>query len=509
MSISWISFVKSTAKAHAKYELDGVDDTLSTHLGWLSDLENLDRKAPSSSSNKDKACLNSADLTSWYQPPTKTYQAATKELGRLQDTCITENITAVVKDTASMAKKEVAAGNDIAKDPTQLASFFKDFFPDYKIDDVLNSPEKPQGTDVGLPSPPMSSPPSPIPSVDKNINHVEQGPCDESHSQKPIESDDPFREYFEEKLTASRWSRTKSTRPPPPTYSKELPAKHKLLQQSHSPSNSAKKTSTALKYSATKQAAKSCELKKQSVDQVHETMKGALPHARLNTLAKYEIDLSKAPINSRLLQMAEKIEHKAGKSATKVLASTDKRASKVLSMDRINQLAQPKRMVERPASSNLMSTSSTRRSSVIKTQSKLPVSTSSARRNGITHVRQKRAAPMSLTAAAIALDGESTPRPTSKTRVGPSSFLSKEPDWVAEQDLEAALEEQSKVDPDEIFGKFSPLEVDQVFRSKHITAIHKNDGYGQVYTIEVQILYLSNSDLFVLTSALNDLPSVP
>lgn len=83
-------------------------------------------------------------------------------------------------------------------------------------------------------------------------------------------------------------------------------------------------------------------------------MKGALPHARLNTLAKYDIDLSKAPINSRLLQMAEKIEHKAGKSATKVLSSTDKRASKVLSMDRINQLAQPKRTVERPTTSTLM-----------------------------------------------------------------------------------------------------------------------------------------------------------
>ncbi|KAJ2962395.1 hypothetical protein NQZ79_g2472 [Umbelopsis isabellina] len=464
MSISWISFVKSTAKAHAKYELDGVDDSLSKHLSWLSDLENLDRKPPPSSSNKDKACLNSSDLNSWYQPPTKTYQAATKDLGRLQDTCITENIAIAAEEIASMAKKEATAGNDIAKDPSQLANFFKDFFPDYKIDDVLNSPPKTHGTDVGLPSPPMSSPPSPIPSVDKNIKHVEQGPCDDSPSQKPIESGDPFREYFEEKITASQWSRMKSTRPPPPTYSKELPARHKLLQQSDTTSTSAKKTSTALKFSATKQSAKISELKKQSVDQVHESMKGALPHARLNTLAKYEIDLSKAPINSRLLQMAEKAEHKAGKSATKVLGSTDKRASKALSMDRINQLAQPKRTVERSAASTLMSTSSTRRSSVIKTQSKLPVSTSSARRNGITHVRQKRSAPMSLTAAAIALDGESTSRP--RIRTGRSPALSNEPSWVAELDLQVALEEQSKVDPDEIFGKFSPLEVDQVFRSK-------------------------------------------
>lgn len=116
----------------------------------------------------------------------------------------------------------------------------------------------------------------------------------------------------------------------------------------------------------------------------------------------------------------------------------------------------------------IQSTSSTRRSSVIKTQSKLPVSTSSTRRNGITHVRQKRAAPMSLTAAAIALNGESAPKPASKPRTGPGPVLSKEPDWVAEQDLHAALEEQSKVDPDDIFGKFSPLEVDQVFRSKVI-----------------------------------------
>lgn len=159
-----------------------------------------------------------------------------------------------------MAKKETVTGNDIAKDPSQLANFFKDFFPDYQMDDVLNSSQKTQGSDVGLPSPPMSSPPSPIPSVDKNINHVEQGLCDETPSQKPIESDDPFREYFEEKVTASQWSRIKSTRPPPPSYSKELPAKHKLLQQSHTPSTSAKKTSTALKYSATKQAAKMSEV---------------------------------------------------------------------------------------------------------------------------------------------------------------------------------------------------------------------------------------------------------
>ncbi|KAM3589350.1 hypothetical protein VKS41_000217 [Umbelopsis sp. WA50703] len=176
MSISWISFVKSTAKTHAKYELDGVDDTFSAHLGWLSDLENLDRKAPSSSSTKDQACLSSADLSNKYQPPTKNNQATAKELSQLQEACFTENITVTTKDTPQMTKKDVVIGNNIAQDPTQLADFFKDFFPDYKMDDVLNSPAKIQGTDVGLPSPPMSSPPSPVPSVNKNTELVEKGP---------------------------------------------------------------------------------------------------------------------------------------------------------------------------------------------------------------------------------------------------------------------------------------------------------------------------------------------
>ncbi|KAM3589349.1 hypothetical protein VKS41_000216 [Umbelopsis sp. WA50703] len=165
--------------------------------------------------------------------------------------------------------------------------------------------------------------------------------------------------------------------------------------------------------------------------------------------------------------MAEKSENKAGKQSNKGLSSGEKRTSKAISMDRINQLAQPKRAAERPATSSLMLTSSTYRSSIIKTQSKLPVSTSSARRNGITHVRQKRPAPMSLTAAAIALDNDTSARAsTTKSKTVLNHSLSKEPKWVSEQDLEAALEEQSKVDPDEIFGRLSPLEVDQIFRPK-------------------------------------------
>lgn len=44
MSKSWIYFVNSTASAHTKCELDGVDENLSSHLDWLSDLENLEHR---------------------------------------------------------------------------------------------------------------------------------------------------------------------------------------------------------------------------------------------------------------------------------------------------------------------------------------------------------------------------------------------------------------------------------------------------------------------------------
>jgi hypothetical protein len=45
-------------------------------------------------------------------------------------------------------------------------------------------------------------------------------------------------------------------------------------------------------------------------------------------------------------------------------------------------------------------------------------------------------------------------------------LLSKEPDWVRPQNLQNSLEKQCKVDPDEIFGKMTPLEIDDIFRSK-------------------------------------------
>jgi hypothetical protein len=44
MSKSWVTFVHSTATAHAKCELDAVDDNFSSHLDWLSDLENLEHR---------------------------------------------------------------------------------------------------------------------------------------------------------------------------------------------------------------------------------------------------------------------------------------------------------------------------------------------------------------------------------------------------------------------------------------------------------------------------------
>jgi hypothetical protein len=77
-------------------------------------------------------------------------------------------------------------------------------------------------------------------------------------------------------------------------------------------------------------------------------MKSSLPHARLATLAKYDIDVSSAPLKSRLLQMAEKTDCNIGKpviSVSKALTTSETRTSRNISMERINRLAQPKHTV--------------------------------------------------------------------------------------------------------------------------------------------------------------------
>jgi hypothetical protein len=125
-------------------------------------------------------------------------------------------------------------------------------------------------------------------------------------------------------------------------------------------------------------------------------MKSSLPHARLHTLAKYEIEISKMPLNSRLLQMAEKAtDPKLGRSVSKTMS--EKRTSSNISMERINRLAQPKRIQEK-VSMDCRTTTTT------KSPSRLVQKSQDSRRQGISHVRQKRSPPMSLTAAAIALD---------------------------------------------------------------------------------------------------------
>jgi hypothetical protein len=147
-----------------------------------------------------------------------------------EDTTYMETIQ-TSQDTLKPDKHIKDSSGNIIQDPSQLAEFIKDFFPDYQLEDVMSSPAKsqqqPQHNDVGLPSPPMSKPPSPTPPPSTRSNTpTEERPCGNL-----VSNDDPFREYFEEKVSTSQWSCLNSTRPPPPTYSKVLPAKHKLLQQ--------------------------------------------------------------------------------------------------------------------------------------------------------------------------------------------------------------------------------------------------------------------------------------
>lgn len=81
-------------------------------------------------------------------------------------------------------------------------------------------------------------------------------------------------------------------------------------------------------------------------------MKSSLPHARLTTLAKYEIDVSTVPLKSRFLQMAEKADARYGKpSLSKNLPPSEKRTSQALSIERLNRLAQPKRTYEKSTDS--------------------------------------------------------------------------------------------------------------------------------------------------------------
>ncbi|CAO3690453.1 unnamed protein product [Umbelopsis vinacea] len=496
MSKSWINFVHSTATAHAKWELDSVDNNLSSHLDWLSDLENLEysgvnkinnlskRPLPTTTTIEDQLCLNLAAMGSWHPrhhtPIAHMSQPEFEEDNQTsigQDATFMENIKAPTKESSKVTDNEPTTSGNIIQDPSQLADFIKDFFPDYQLEDIMSSPMKSQQNDVDLPSPPLSKPPSPIPPATGMFTPTEECPCDTKRSQNSLVSnDDPFREYFEEKLSTSQWTFLRASRPPPPSYSKLLPAKHILLQQTDAASENlvSKKInhitkgpdSKANKRKKTANGSKT--LKKQTVDQVHETMKSSLPHARLATLAKYDIDVSSAPLKSRLLQMAEKTDSNIGKpviSVSKALTTSESRTSRNISMERINRLAQPKHTVTKTVGDGAASTCRT----VTKSSSK-PSSVSqksqSAKHFGVTQVRQKRSQPMSLTAAAIALDTSSIDSTKRNCTASDSVLLSNEPDWVRPQNLQNSLEEQSKVDPDEIFGKMTPLEVDDIFRSK-------------------------------------------
>jgi hypothetical protein len=179
-----------------------------------------------------------------------------------QDATIMENIQLSCKETSNTTDRGAVAlsSGDIIQDPSRLADFIKDFFPDYQLEDIMSSPMKSQQNYTSLPSPPLSKPPSPVPPVTGSITPTEDSPCDAQHTQKLQPSDDPFREYFEEKLSASNWSVAKGARPPPPTYSKVLPAKHKLLQQADVENVEAKKITLFASSSDMKQASKAAQV---------------------------------------------------------------------------------------------------------------------------------------------------------------------------------------------------------------------------------------------------------
>jgi hypothetical protein len=194
---------------------------------------------PTTTTIEDQLCLNLAAMGSWHPrhhtPIAHMSQPEFEEDNRTsigQDATFMENIKAPTKESSKVTDNEATTSGNIIQDPSQLADFIKDFFPDYQLEDIMSSPMKSQQNDVDLPSPPLSKPPSPIPPATGMITPTEECPCDTKRSQNSLVStDDPFREYFEEKLSASQWTFLRASRPPPPSYSKLLPEKHKLLQQ--------------------------------------------------------------------------------------------------------------------------------------------------------------------------------------------------------------------------------------------------------------------------------------
>lgn len=183
---------------------------------------------------EDQLCLNLVAKANNWLPPPHISQPDFEEDDQSnikQDATFMENIKVPSKEVLNTTDKDAISSGNIIQDPTQLADFIKDFFPDYQLEDIMSSPMKSQQNDVGLPSPPLSKPPSPIPPATRTITPSEECPCETKSSQNLLSNDDPFREYFEEKLSVSQWSFLNASRPPPPSYSKDLPAKHKLLQQ--------------------------------------------------------------------------------------------------------------------------------------------------------------------------------------------------------------------------------------------------------------------------------------
>ena len=41
------------------------------------------------------------------------------------------------------------------------------------------------------------------------------------------------------------------------------------------------------------------------------------------------------------------------------------------------------------------------------------------------------------------------------------------PDWAKSPDIAAALQQQSTINPDDIFGRIGPLRMEEIFRTRH------------------------------------------
>jgi hypothetical protein len=210
---------------------------------------------------EDQLFLKMATTASWDQQiPHSNYEE--NQTNNEQDATIMENIQLSSKETSKTTDRAAVAlsSGNIIQDPSRLADFIKDFFPDYELEDIMSSPMKSQQNEIGLPSPPLSKPPSPVPPATGSITPTEESPCDTKHTQNLQSSDDPFREYFEEKLSASNRPVTKGSRPPPPTYSKVLPAKHKSLQRTEVENVEAKKITLFTSSSDMKQTSKAAQV---------------------------------------------------------------------------------------------------------------------------------------------------------------------------------------------------------------------------------------------------------